>query len=115
MAAFRDGVGEGLLWIMGESREDTTLSRAVGKGQGEGDGKRGEPGAAAWRSKGTKRVGNQNGWLCKQEQTSPLGWRVQGGWLGTPARRALKQGPRDIWRTWCLDHLIRHLSHLPQI
>lgn len=40
MAAFRDGVGEGLLWIMGESREDMTTSCGKGTGGGRGEERR---------------------------------------------------------------------------
>lgn len=46
---------------LGESSMDMTLSQAMWE---TGWGRRGlEPGAAARRYKGTKKVGNQDGWI----------------------------------------------------
>lgn len=65
MPSPRYGSGEGLLLTYGrrqgylrEFRVAVTLRRGEGK-----SGERGEPGAAARRPKGTKRAGNQNGWI----------------------------------------------------
>lgn len=59
---------------LGESKVDMT--RLSGAMLGGARNRREEAGTAARGLKGTRRTGNQNGWiLSKEKQPRPLGWR----------------------------------------